>query len=122
MDSEGGVAFAFVSCFAAEHPEYMFGGAGKANIEDCNMDQSSETKGPTSDPSAVRTNIAKMINQIRKWDWYFDSKDLLSFLERVEELRQRYGFSRDQLLLRLPELLRGETLLWYQNNRDAWIG
>jgi len=94
-----------MSCFAAEHPEYMFGGAGKANIEDCNMDQSSETKGPTSDPSAAWTNIAKMINQIRK---YFDSKDPLSFLERVEELHQGFRFSRDQLL-RLPELLRGET-------------
>ncbi|KMQ86043.1 hypothetical protein RF55_15088, partial [Lasius niger] len=31
-----------------------------------------------------------------------------------------YGFSGDQLLKGLPELLRGETLLWYRNARYDW--
>jgi len=60
------------------------------------------------------------MNQIRKWGCHFDGKDPFAFLERIEELRQAYGYSGEQLLLGLPELLRGDTLLWYRNNRASW--
>jgi len=41
-------------------------------------------------------------------------------VERVEKLQQGYEFSGEQLLMGLPELLRGKTLLWYRNNRASW--
>jgi hypothetical protein len=62
----------------------------------------------------------KMLNQIRKWGQQFDGKDPLSFLERIEELRRGYGYEDEQLLLGLPELLKGDALLWYRNYRDSW--
>ncbi|KMQ82790.1 hypothetical protein RF55_21865 [Lasius niger] len=63
---------------------------------------------------------AKAMNQIRKWGCHFDGKNPMAFLERVEELRQVYGCTDGQLLLSLPELLRGDSLLWYRNCREAW--
>lgn len=44
----------------------------------------------------------------------------IAFLERIEELRNVYGMTDQQLLNGLPELLRGDTLLWYRNSRDQW--
>jgi len=103
---------------ASEHPEYTFGGTGKINVVDHSMDQSSKNKEfawlsiLVSNPCTTRMDMTKIINQIRKWSCYFDGKAFLSFLEIVEELRQGYGFSGDQLLMGLlPELSRGETLL-----------
>lgn len=60
------------------------------------------------------------ISQIRKWGFHFDEKDLISFLERIAELRDAYGPSDQQLLKGLPELLRGNPLLWLRNNHDQW--
>ncbi|KMQ87934.1 hypothetical protein RF55_12658 [Lasius niger] len=71
-----------------------------------------------SEPAS--TNTAKTLNQIRKWGCHFDGRDPLAFLERIEELREGYGYSEDQLLRGLPELLKGDTLLWCRNNRDDW--
>lgn len=42
------------------------------------------------------------------------------FLERVEELREEYAYSDRHLLRGLPELLKGDALLWYRNTREAW--
>jgi len=68
----------------------------------------------------LSTNEGKAINQIRKWGCHFDGRDPAAFLERVGELREAYGFTRGQLLQGLPELLKGDTLLWYRNYRDSW--
>lgn len=62
----------------------------------------------------------KVINQIRKWGHHFDGKDPIAFLERTEELRLSYGLEANQLLLGLPELLRGDALLWYRNLAGSW--
>lgn len=62
----------------------------------------------------------KAVNQIRKWGCHFDGKDPAAFLERVEELRGAYEYTRAQLLQGLPKLLKGETLLWFRNYRDTW--
>jgi len=62
----------------------------------------------------------KVFNQIGKWGHQFDGKDPLSFLERIEELRRGYGYDDEQLLLGLPELLKGDALLWYRNHWDSW--
>ncbi|XP_039303909.1 activity-regulated cytoskeleton associated protein 2-like [Solenopsis invicta] len=63
---------------------------------------------------------AKVMNQIRKWGCHFDGKDPVSFLERIEELQAEYGYDGALLLRGLPEMLRGDALLWYRNNRTAW--
>ncbi|KMQ86825.1 reverse ribonuclease integrase [Lasius niger] len=73
--------------------------------------------GPAPGPP---TDDAKVISQIRKWGCHFDGKDPISFLERLAELRDAYGPSDQQLLKGLPELLRGDPLLWLRNNRDQW--
>src|SRR5580765_1147237 len=71
-------------------------------------------------PEAERPDPATILNQIRKWGLHFEGKDPFAFLERLEELTRAYGYSDDWLLLGLPELLRGDPLLWYRNNREAW--
>ncbi|KMQ84833.1 hypothetical protein RF55_17040 [Lasius niger] len=63
---------------------------------------------------------SKVIGQMRKWGCHFDGKDPMAFLERIAELRDAYGFSDRQLLRGLPELLRGDPLLWLRNNREHW--
>ena len=52
---------------------------------------------------------------MRKWNCYFEGKDVYSFLERLQELRFAYGINERQLLQGLPELLRGDAFHWYRN-------
>jgi len=63
---------------------------------------------------------AKIIDQIRKGGCHFDGKDPVAFLEQIEELRDAYDIPGKYLLRGLPELLRGDALLWYRNNCDQW--
>ncbi|KMQ85218.1 reverse ribonuclease integrase, partial [Lasius niger] len=63
---------------------------------------------------------AKLINQMRKWGCQFDGRDPLFFLERVDELKTAYGFPDGQILKGLPELMKGDALLWHRNNREDW--
>lgn len=65
-------------------------------------------------------DFTNTINQIRKWGVSFNGRDPISFLERVEELRYAYGYDTNQLFTSLPELLRGDALLWYRNYRTQW--
>ncbi|RLU15365.1 hypothetical protein DMN91_012359 [Ooceraea biroi] len=65
-------------------------------------------------------SVAKTINQIRKWGCHFDGKDPVAFLERATELKKSYGYGDSQMLAGLPELFRGEALLWCRNCRDEW--
>lgn len=69
---------------------------------------------PVGDPQAC------VMNQIRKWRYHFDGKNPVSFLERIEELKEGYQISGAQLLLGLPELLGGDALFWHCNNRLEW--
>ncbi|XP_024879264.1 uncharacterized protein LOC112459414 [Temnothorax curvispinosus] len=98
--------------FVIANPEYEYP-AGEDDRKITMDDERRSIDSTTPDP-------AKVMDQIRKWGCHFDGKDPLAFLERVEELRQGYGYSGDQLLLGLPELLRGDTLLWYRNSRAVW--
>jgi hypothetical protein len=70
-------------------------------------------------PIASSLEPVRIIDQIRKWGHYFDEKDPVQFLERITELQGAYRIA-EQTLLGLPELLRGEPLLWYRNRRHAW--
>lgn len=69
----------------------------------------------TSDPES------DLLNKVRKWNCHFDGgRDAVSFLERLEELRDSYGITPDRLLRALPEVFRGKALLWYRNNKALW--
>jgi hypothetical protein len=72
-------------------------------------------------PIASPFDTARVIDQIRKWGHHFDGKDPLQFLERIIKLQEAYRVAPEQILLWLPELLRGEPLLWYRNRRHAWV-
>jgi hypothetical protein len=63
---------------------------------------------------------SKVMNQIRKWGCHFDGRDPLSFLERIAELQEEYRYTDDQMKAGLPELLKGDALAWYRNERDDW--
>jgi len=71
-------------------------------------------------PTASPPHFGETMNLVRKWGCCFTGKDPLAFLERVEELRSAYGLSNEQMLRCLPELISGEPLLWYRNNRESW--
>ncbi|KMQ82600.1 hypothetical protein RF55_22424, partial [Lasius niger] len=60
---------------------------------------------PLRPPASPGSDDTKVINQIRKWGCHFDGRDPLAFLERVEELKDAYGYTDGQLLKGLPELL-----------------
>ncbi|KAL6417460.1 hypothetical protein ACFW04_012719 [Cataglyphis niger] len=70
-------------------------------------------------PEPPEGSPSKALNQIRKWGCHFDGKDP-AFLERLEELSASYEIEEKYLLLGLPELLKGDALLWYRNGRDDW--
>jgi len=73
--------------------------------------------GPTASPP----HLGETMNLVRKWGCRFAGKDPLAFLERVEELRSAYGLTNEQMLRCLPELITGEPLFWYRNNRESWV-
>lgn len=62
------------------------------------------------------------LNQVRKWNIRFNGKrNPVEFLENIQELKDRYGISEDNMLNALPELLLDTALDWYRNNKDNWI-
>jgi len=108
----------------------------KSNFVDTNPDEFDPPGGETSAGAAPCITVttpnqhehaveapatdAKVINQIRKWGCHFDGRDPAAFLERLRELRDGYGISGPQMLKGLPEMLKGDTLLWYRNHREDW--
>jgi hypothetical protein len=60
------------------------------------------------------------MSQMRKWGIHFDGKDPWGFLERITELKEAYEYTDRQILAGLPELLKGDALLWFRNTRDTW--
>jgi len=75
------------------------------------------TPPPATDPDM---RPAKVMSQMRKWGLHFDGKDPWAFLERVDELRCEYEYPDELVLRGLPEVLKGDALLWYRNARDGW--
>jgi len=101
--------------FASQRPELFPSSSNNGNTMPKMDDEE-----PMGAPPLSLLERTKVLNQIRKWDHQFEGKDPLSFLERIDELRWRYGYEDKQLLLGLPELLKGDALLWYRNHRDSW--
>lgn len=81
-------------------------------------------------PSEIKTiNMPKtegadqflICDNVRKWGLKFDGNtDAVSFLERLEELTDSYGYEKENMLKALPELFKGNVLLWYRNNKNNW--
>ncbi|KAL6421213.1 hypothetical protein ACFW04_013639 [Cataglyphis niger] len=89
------------------HPEeYATGSTG-----------TTENETGQNEPVTDTTNVVK---QMRKWGVHFDGRDPFAFLERLEELKAGYAFLESAMLLGLPELLRGDALQWYRNNKHRW--
>ena len=72
-------------------------------------------------PSQQRGTYAHVIDQVRKWSIKCDGKkDVIEFIERIEELAEVYDLPKDLLPKTMPELLRGDALTWFRNNNRAW--
>lgn len=60
-------------------------------------------------------------DQVRKWGVHFDGeRDLLEFMERLEELADMYSIQKDTIVIMMPEVLTGKALVWYRNNNRKW--
>jgi len=100
-----------LSRYVDQHPDEFRAAALTVSRE------SSVAPAPPPDPDM---RPAKVMSQMRKWGLHFDGKDFWSFLERIDELRCEYEYPDELLLRGLPEVLRGDALLWYRNARDGW--
>jgi len=76
-----------------------------------------ERRAETNKPWA---DTVTLLDTVRKWGIQFDGKDGITFLEQLEDLRDSYGLSREQLRRCLPLLFKDQALHWYRNNRDMW--
>lgn len=72
-------------------------------------------------PQSTAPVSAHVCEIVRKWNIQFDGKaDPVSFLERLEELKTGHRVADSELLTALPELFRGNSLLWIRNHRQDW--
>jgi len=84
-----------------------------------------QQQGPMQQQDAMqnqqRNAYVQVIDQVRKWSIKCDGrKDLIEFIERVEELAEVYDLSKDLLPKTMPELLRAEALTWFRNHNRTW--
>lgn len=87
------------------------------------------TTQPTRRPREIESDIRPhhrdddpiVANQVRRWDATFDGeKSVLTFLERIEEMRMSVHIADHQLLECIPILLKGKALQWHRNNSKNW--
>lgn len=98
-------------------------GASQAQylIPPCYEDANTELNGSPKVETKGSNDVASVCNLVRKWNIHFDGKrDPVSFIERLEELKEAYKVDGEDLLRALPELFQGSALLWQRNNRDNW--
>lgn len=58
-----------------------------------------------------------ILDIVRKWNLKFGPDDsVYSFLERLGELKLAYNISDKDMMICVPELMKGSTILWYRNN------
>ncbi|XP_057334391.1 trichohyalin-like [Microplitis mediator] len=75
-------------------------------------------------PAAVprETDEFRSRDVVRKWGVTFNGeRDVLDFIERIDELTESYGFQKDKLVHCIPMLLRDKAIHWYRNNKRDWI-
>jgi hypothetical protein len=72
-------------------------------------------------PTTKVVDPGVLCDRVRSWKLTYDgTSDAPNFLERLSELQEAYGYTGEQLLIALPELLRGKPVLWMRNNRHQW--
>jgi len=57
------------------------------------------------------TDTVTLLGTVCKWGLQFDGKDGIAFLERLEDLRESYGLSQEQLRRCLPLFFKDQALL-----------
>lgn len=98
---------------AASQAQYLIPARYEESNAELNGSPKFEAKGSNE--------VASVCNLVRKWNIHFDGKrDPVSFIERLEELKEAYKVNGEDLLRALPELFQGSALLWQRNNRDNW--
>ena len=61
------------------------------------------------------------LDTVRKWGLKFTPDDSVhTFLERLGELKLAYDVSDESMLRAVPELLKGQAILWFRNNQSNW--
>lgn len=82
-------------------------------------------QGRLKDPEAHesysgRVDPSRSFTVISKWNLYFDgTSSVLSFLERIEELRFACGISKQDLFTSAVVLFRGTALTWFRSNKHS---
>jgi hypothetical protein len=62
------------------------------------------------------------LDTVRKWGLKFTPGDsVYFFLERLGELKSAYEVGDKAMLRAVPELLKGQVLLWFRNNQSTWV-
>ncbi|XP_026672058.1 uncharacterized protein LOC113464732 [Ceratina calcarata] len=123
-DNAGGIAElrARFRDFVRAHPDDEQLRRWKTSHKTAPLTNATTTHAPPTnvEPPTLAYAAPRAIDQIRKWNCHFQGKDLPGFVERIGELRRAYRISDEDLLLGLPELLRGTTLNWFRNREDDW--
>jgi hypothetical protein len=72
--------------------------------------------GYVSEPSRILP-----LDIVRKRGLKFALDDSVhNFLESLSELNLAYEVSDDAMLHAVPELLKGQAILWFRNNQHIW--
>lgn len=73
-------------------------------------------------PTPAIAPTSRLHVPVRKWDVQFsgDSKvSLVSFIERVKELKEARGVSNEELFVSAVDLFTGPALMWYRSIKDS---
>ena len=79
--------------------------------------------GANSPSNEIVSQNRHVMDIVRRWNVKFSGvkgDSVGNFLIRVQELREGYGVSKDQLLRGLPELLKETALYWFRLNRSKF--
>jgi len=74
-------------------------------------------------PTPTRSSATEIYNALRKWNLTFSGArggDAEAFLVRVEEGRELFPVSDEDLFRCLPFFLSGTALYWFRNRRSEW--
>lgn len=97
-----------LSQFALEHPEKF--------REDTDMEEKDEPTAEGTDVAGQRKAVKSNVKMRMPFRW----KGCIRFFGANRAALGELGLSNSQMMHGLPELLRGDALLWYRNRRIAW--
>lgn len=90
------------------------------NLEQPQVEPEREIPRPRHTQQRIEDDLF-VTSQVRRWDATFDGeKNIFTFLERIEEIRESVHLTDKQLLDCIPIVLKGKALQWYRNNKKDW--